>query len=104
MLVCTTWKARPLSPDQTQRMMDTWAKTEAKEAEDATIERIGWYINADGSGGVTIARVSGEDAATATMLEVTLALSEFIEIDSNVVLDLETAMPAIVNGVGYQQG
>jgi len=101
MLVCTTWKARPLSPEQAKRMMDTWATTEARWDEDSSAERLGWYIAADGSGGVTISRVSDADAAAAMMLEVSLALEEFIEIDPKIVLDLDSAMPAINNGMGY---
>ncbi len=103
MLVCTTWKARPLSPDQAQRMMDTWAKTEAKEAEDTSGERLCWYIAADGSSGVTVSKVTDPDAATALMLETALALGEFIELESKVVLDLDTAMPPITAAMAYAQ-
>jgi hypothetical protein len=35
------------------------------------------------------------DAAMAARLESTLALGEFLEFETRVVLDLETAMPAI---------
>ena len=49
MIVCTTWKSRPLSPDQTKRMMDVWAKTEARTTESTSSERLCWYIAADGS-------------------------------------------------------
>jgi hypothetical protein len=103
MLVCTTWKARSLSPDQAQRLMETWSKTEAKEAEDTTAERLCWYIAADGSGGVTVSRVTDSDAAIALMLEVSLALGEFLELDSRIVLDLETAMSPILSGLAYAQ-
>lgn len=101
MLVCTTWRQRPLSPAQTQRMMDVWAKTEAKDAESSATERLCWYISADGASGVTVSRVTDADAAAALMLEVGLALGEFIELDSKVVLDLDEAMPAITNAVAY---
>lgn len=103
MLVCTTWKGRPLSPEQSQRMMDTWAKTEAKEAEDSSTERLCWYIAADGSGGMTVVKVADADAAVALMLEVSLALGEFLELESRIVLDLDSAMPAITNAMAYAQ-
>jgi hypothetical protein len=104
MLVCTTWKGRPLSPEQAGRMMDTWGKLEAKQAEDASSERLCWYLYADGSGGVTVSKVSDADAAAALQLETSLALSEFLEIDSRICLDLDAAMPAIVAGVAYGNG
>lgn len=103
MLVCTTWKSRPLSPDQTRRMMDTWAKTEAKESEDSSSERLCWYIAADGTSGVTVSRVSDAEAAAALSLEVSLALGEYLEVDSKIVLDLDSAMPAITNAMEYLQ-
>ena len=101
MLVCTTWKARPLSPEQAARMMEVWAKTEAREAEQVGAERLCWYIAADGSGGMTVSRVDDADAAAASQLEVSLALGEFIEIDSRIVLDLETAMAPINAAMAY---
>lgn len=102
MLVCTTWKARPLSPEQTQRMMQVWAKTEARESEDTSSERLCWYIAADGGSGVTVSRVSDPDAAAALQLEAALALGEFLEIESRVVLDLDEAMGPINAAVAYQ--
>lgn len=100
-MVCTTWKARPLSPEQAQRMMEVWGKTEAREGETAASERLCWYIAADGSGGFTVSRVADADAAAAMMLEVSLALGEFIELDSRVVLDLESAMAPIQAAMAY---
>ena len=103
MFVCTTWKGRPLSPDQAQRMMDTWAKTEAKEAEDSSSERVCWFISSDGSSGLTVSKVTDSDAAATLMLEVSLALEEFLELESKIVLDLDSAMPAITSGMAYAQ-
>jgi hypothetical protein len=103
MFVCTTWKARPLSPDQANRMMENWAKTEAKEAEDSSSERVCWFIAADGSGGLTVSKVADADAAAASMLEISLALGEFIELESKIVLDLDAAMPSITAGMAYAQ-
>jgi hypothetical protein len=44
------------------------------------------------------------DAAAALNLETALALGEFLELDSRIVLDLETAMPAILKGVEHMNG
>lgn len=101
MLVCTTWKSRPLLPDQTNRMMEAWAKTQAREAESAEAEQLCWYISADGRSGVTVSRVSDTDAGAALLLETCLALGEFIEIESKVVLDLESALAPINAAVAY---
>lgn len=102
MYVCTTWKARPLSPDQAQRMMEVWAKAEAREAEDPSSERVCWFLAADGSGGVAVSKVTDVDAAAASYLEITLALGEFVEFDSKIVLDRDSAMPAIVAAMTYR--
>lgn len=101
MFVCTTWKARPLSPEQFNRMMEVWAKTEAREAEEVSVDRQCWYIAADASAGFTVSRVADAEAAAAFMLEVTLALSEFLELDSRIVLDLDAAMPPIEAAMAY---
>ncbi len=101
MLVSTTWKARPLSPDQAQRMMEVWGKIEASMAENPSVERLCWYIYADGSGGMTVARAVDVEAASAFELETSLALGEFLEMESKIVLDLDTAMPAIIKGMEY---
>jgi len=104
MLVASTWKARPLSPDQANRMMQTWGKIEAKQAEDPSSERLCWYIATDGSSGGTVSKVSDPDAAAAFELETSLALGEFLEIDSKIVLDLDAAMPAILKGMEHING
>lgn len=101
MIVCTTWKARPLSPEQSKRMMEVWAKLEAKEAADTNAERLGWYMAADGSGGVTIVKYVDPDTAAVNGLEVSLAFGEFLELESKVVLELDSAMPAIVAAMEY---
>lgn len=99
MLLCTTWKARPLSPEQTNRMMAAWGKLEARSAEDPNTERLCWYLNMDGSGGFTVSRVADETAAQQLGLETSLILGEFLELHSTPVLDLDTAMPAIERAV-----
>jgi hypothetical protein len=99
MLVCTSWKSRPLTAAQANRMMEVWGKVEASQAEKADLERLCWYINTDGSGGFTVTKTTDVDAASAWELEVSLALSEFIELDTHVVLDLDAALPAIEKGI-----
>ena len=101
MLVGTTWKGRALSPEQVNRMMATWGKLEASQAENPSVERVCWYITADGTAGVTVSRVIDADAAAALNLEISLALGEFLELDSRILLDLETAMPAILKAVEH---
>ena len=104
MLLCTTWKMRPLSPDGTTRMMETWGKLEAEQAERGGSERLCWFLFADGSGGLTVARVEDDAEAQAYALESALALGEFLELDTRPVLDLESAMPAIMAAVGRING
>ena len=82
-------------------MMETWGKIEAGMAENPSVERICWFINADGSGGMTVSKSLDADAANAYELETSLALSEFLELDSRIVLDLDQAMPAILKGMAY---
>ena len=61
MLMCTAWKSRPLSPEQTDRMMATWGKIEADQAASASVERVCWFISADGAGGLAVNRVVDTD-------------------------------------------
>ena len=99
MYVNTTWKSRPLTEEQTDRMMAIWGKMEADMAGDSSIERVCWFIISDGSGGLTVAKVHDADRASAFELETSLALSAYLELESKIVLDLEQAMPAILAGV-----
>jgi hypothetical protein len=101
MLICTAWKSGHLSADQTNRMMERWGKIEAAQAENPSVERVCWYMFGDGSGGFTINKAIDVEAATAFGLEVSLALSEFLELDSKIVLDLDSAMPAILKGLEH---
>jgi hypothetical protein len=94
MLLCTSWKARPIGPDVVKRMMEVWGKIEADLAENPDVERLCWYMYGDGSGGFTVNRVAN-DAALAFGLETALALDEFFEIETRPVHDLESAMPVI---------
>jgi hypothetical protein len=99
MLIGSTWKARALNREQTNRMMAVWGKIEVDMAANPAVERLCWFIAADASAGVTVVRAVDTDAAAAYNLEIAVALSEFIEIDSRPVLDLESAMPAILAGI-----
>lgn len=104
MLLCTTWKARPLSPDQTDRMMATWGKLEAETAENPNTKRLCWFLYSDGSGGVTVSEVADEATAHQFGLETALSLGEFLELETRPVLDLDTAMPAIMGAVERMKG
>jgi hypothetical protein len=85
-------------------MMGVWAKIEAAQAENPSVERVCWYITTDGTGGFTVDKVNDVEAATAFGLELSLALSEFLDLKSDIVLDLETAMPAIERGMERVNG
>lgn len=103
MLMCTTWKSRPLSPEAASRMMEVWGKIEADMAERTSNQRLCWYLYADGSGGFTVSDVQ-DGEAEAFGLETTLALGEFLEFDTRPVFDMETAMPAIMAAMARANG
>ena len=48
MILITTWKSRPLNPEQFNRLMNVWGKLEQKTAADSSTERICWYSYSDG--------------------------------------------------------
>lgn len=104
MLVCTSWKTRPLAPDQTDRMMAVWGKIEADTAARTDTERLCWYAYSDGSGGFTVSKLADGDDASRFSLEIALALAEFLELDSRTVLDLDGAMPAIAGAIERMKG
>jgi len=80
--------------------MEIWAKVEADLAANSSLERVCWFMFADGSGGFQVVKTHGDvEAANAFGLELSLALAEFLEFDTKVVLDLDAAMPAILKGV-----
>ena len=99
MYILTTWKSRPITPEQTNRMMAIWGRQEAALAADATSERVCWFMNVDGSGGILVIKVKDADAAIAKGLADSLALGVFLELRSEIVLDLESAMPSIIKGI-----
>jgi hypothetical protein len=85
-------------------MMERWAKIEAATAENPSVERVCWYITTDGTSGFTVEKATDVEAASAFGLEVSLALGEFLELKNDIVLDLETAMPAIERGMERVNG
>jgi len=96
MILITTWKNRPIGPEQYNRLMNVWGKLEQKMAADSSSERIGWYSYSDGSGGLTIDNVRDVEAAMALGLEQALSLGEFVELDTKIGLDIDTALPQIL--------
>ena len=101
MYVCTVWKSRALTPEQANRMMATWGKLEASMASNPAGDRACWFINSDGTGGLTVTTVKDPDAFAVLELEQSLALGEFLEFTSNIVLDLDSAMPGILKGMEH---
>ena len=97
MLICTTWKTRPLNAAQTSQFMERWGKIEADMEASPSIERIGFYMFGDGSGGLAISKV--DEAGLMLSLELGLALGEFVESDMRVIVDMESAAGAIANAV-----
>jgi hypothetical protein len=85
-------------------MMQIWGKLEEAQANNPSVERLCWYIFGDGSGGLTVLKAIDVDAANAWGLEVTLALTEYLEFESHVVLDMESAMPAILKAIEHANG
>jgi hypothetical protein len=79
--------------------MAIWGKIETDQAQNPSIERVCWYMFGDGSGGFTVNKVLDIEAANAFGLEISLALGDFLELDSKIVLDLESAFPAIQKAV-----
>lgn len=99
MLVGTTWKTRALTATQMTRMMETWGKLEAAFAERGGAERLCWYITTDGTAGVTVNEVKDAETAAAWALEAAVALGEYLELDTRILLDMDAALPAITKGV-----
>lgn len=85
-------------------MMAVWAKIEADTAGNPSVERLCWFVTTDGGAGFTVSRATDPDAAATFNLEISLALGEFLELESRPVLDLEAAMPAILAGVERSKG
>ncbi len=103
MLVATKWKSRPMSPDDLSRMMETWGKLEADLATHPDVERLCWYAHADGTGGFTVSRVTDTDGAMAFYNEIIASMTEFIEVETELVIEMDTVMevvPKLMERVG----
>jgi hypothetical protein len=104
MLVMTTWKTRPLTAEQTERMLGVWGKLEADLAARTDTERVCLYFNVAGTGGCMVHKFNDPASAGAFAFEGYLAMGEFIEVETTQVLDLDAAMPAILAAVERQRG
>ena len=104
MHLITTWKSRPLDPAQFDRLMTVWGKLEERTAAESSAERVCWVQYSDGSGGLTIDRVEDVDAALALGLEQALTLGEFIELETKIGVDLDTALPLIIKAQENTKG
>jgi hypothetical protein len=104
MHLITTWKSRPLSPEQFDRLMAVWGKLEQRTAADASAERVCWFQFSDGSGGITIDKVKDVEAALSLGLEQSLTLGEFLELDTKIGLDLESSLPVIIKAQENAKG
>ena len=104
MHLITTWKSRPLSPEQFDRLMTIWGKFEQRAAADTSSERVCWFQFSDGSGGITVDKVKDVEAALALGLEQSLTLGEFIELDTKVGVDLDAALPLILKAQENAKG
>jgi hypothetical protein len=100
----TTWKSRPLSPEQFDRLLKVWGKLEERSAADSSSERVCWFQFSDGSGGVTIDKVKDVEAALALGLEQSLTLGEFIELDTKIGVDLDASLPLIMKAQENARG
>jgi hypothetical protein len=76
--------------------MEIWGKAEADMAANPSLERVCWFMFADGTGGFQVVKSHDVEAANAFGLELSLALGDYLEFDSKIILDLDTAMPAIL--------
>jgi hypothetical protein len=96
MLYLTTFRPRPRTPEQIERMLAVWSKLEADVAARTDLERRFLYFDVSGSSGVEVAEVSDPDTALPFVYEAHVALSEFIDFETRPVLELDDAMPAIL--------
>ncbi len=73
MLVATTWRSRASSPDPFNRPVKVRGRLEEKAAKETGSERLRW----------------------------SLALMEFIELDSGIALDIDSAMPSVLRALEH---
>jgi hypothetical protein len=99
MLLKVAWKNRIADADALRRLMDTFAKFEADLPSMSALERLCWYIDADGGSGYSVFQVADADVAAAFVLESAVAFGEQLEIECRPVLDMEAAVGAIAKGL-----
>jgi hypothetical protein len=105
MLMLTTWKARPISPEQLTRMMGIWGQMEADMADaPGDFERLAWYQRADGTGGLTIGRSSDPGGTAASFFKYFVLLGEFLEFEMTPLLDMEQVMSAFGDAMALLEG
>lgn len=100
MLVLHSWTVHSLDKGQIERMMELWGKIEADLSERSDVTRLCWYTTLDGKRGLNVLEVTDPDAAGAFLLELNVALSEFLDAEICQVADLDMAVGAIANGLG----
>ena len=96
MLIMTTWKTRPNTPDAAKRMMAIWGQQLERNAKDPAWKELWFYLHTDGSGGASLAEVPDTGVAGQRAMQMCMELGEFLEIDMKPVLTQEQAMPAII--------
>jgi hypothetical protein len=104
MLLLTTWKNRPLNPEQQQRLMKVWAAQLERQTKDPAWKQLFFYMHADGSGGATVADLPDTDKAAARGLQECIELTEFLELETRFVLTQEQAMPSILAAMATTAG
>ncbi len=104
MLMLTTWKSRPLSPEQTKRMMAVWGTQLERDQKDPAWKELFFCVFADGSGGASLVEATDPDAANQRALQTCLELGEFFELETRPVLSQEQAMPAILASMATISG
>jgi hypothetical protein len=96
MLILTTWKSRPLTPEQSKRMMAVWGTQLESHATNPVWNELFWVMSADGSSGASLTEAADPDVAARRSLQICLELGEFVDIETKVVVDQSHAMAPIL--------
>jgi hypothetical protein len=99
MLILTTWKTHPLSPEKLTRMVPIWGAQVEQHAKNPAWTELFNCTLIDGSGGFTLAEAADQDAANLRGLQIALELREFMEIGMKPVFRIEDALPAVMAAV-----
>jgi hypothetical protein len=102
MLVSVSWKTRAMDSATLNRMMASWGTLESILGTHSEVRRRAWWIYADASGGFSVLESDDADSLSAFVLEASVALGEFLELDCRPLLGLDAAQPAIVAGVTHK--